>query len=656
LQIAPQGAINSASSFHCLPFLFGIEMTTVILTGGKSSRMGCDKALLKLNGESLSLTLADRFSNLLGPAVFSVDAAGRFPCGDYPELADRFPGRGPMNGIISGLEHTGGEHILLLATDMPYADPALAQELERRLGGHDICAVRRKSGRIETLFAVYGRRCLETALWCIGAGYGSILAVYDRLDALLIDEDDLKGFDLGTALFNMNTPESYDACQRKALKPGVRRGESLEMDKFETKAAAAAPAGEIRRCGQAKPKSDINADRDALVRLVRPAGTETVSLWDSLGRVLAGDILAGLAVPPFDRSPFDGYALRGEDTAHASVDAPVTLGITEDIPAGKAPTIAVTPGFAAKVSTGAPIPQGADAVVKFEDTDFTERSVTISAPVKPGSNLILRGEDAMPGTLAASGGEPVSAAVMGMLAGQGIAEVQVFKRPRVAVLNTGTELLAVGEPPQPAKIYNSNVFTVGGFIRGFGAEAAESGTSPDDLDAISSRIAALMEDYDMVVTTGGASAGDYDWAGRAADKAGAAILFCGLPMKPGGSMLAAVKDGKVLLSLSGNPGAAVNGLLKIGAPAIRALCGRRNPVPEEFELVMESAYSRPCRKTRLLRGQLVISEGKALFRPTDNDKNSRLSPLLNCDVIGELPAGSDGIDAGELIRAWRVFD
>jgi molybdopterin-guanine dinucleotide biosynthesis protein A len=190
-------------------------MTTVILTGGKSTRMGRDKALLKLNGENLSLALADRFSKALGPVMFSVDEAGRFPCGDYPELADRFPGRGPMNGIISGFEHAGGGNILLLATDMPYADPALALELERRLGGHDICAIRRKSGHIETLFAVYGRRCLETALRCIGAGYSSILAVYDRLDALLIDEDETRGFDLDTALFNMNTPESYDALLRQ---------------------------------------------------------------------------------------------------------------------------------------------------------------------------------------------------------------------------------------------------------------------------------------------------------------------------------------------------------------------------------------------------------------------------------------------------------
>jgi molybdopterin molybdotransferase len=607
-------------------------MTTVILTGGKSTRMGRDKALLKLNGENLSLALADRFSKALGPVMFSVDEAGRFPCGDYPELADRYPGRGPMNGIISGFEHAGGGNILLLATDMPYADPALALELERRLGGHDICAIRRKSGHIETLFAVYGRRCLETALRCIGAGYSSILAVYDRLDALLIDEDELSGFDLDTALFNMNTPESYDACLQKAPSAGDSRG------------------------GQTMPKVDVNASRDALLRLIRPMGTEKVSLWDGLGRVLAGDMLAGLAVPPFDRSPLDGYALRSEDTARASAGFPVTLCITEDIPAGKAPTMAVTPGSAAKVSTGAPIPEGADAVVKFEDTVFTADHVAISAPVKPGSNLVLRGEDAVPGTLIAGDGEPVTAAVMGMLAGQGIAEIKVYKRPRIAVLNTGTELLKVGEPLRPAKIYNSNIFTVGGFIRSLGAEVVNAGAVPDDLDAISARIAALMAEYDMVVTTGGASVGDYDWAGRAAEKIGAEVLFRELPMKPGGSILAAVKDGKVLLSLSGNPGAAVDGLLKIGAPAIRALCGRRAPVPEEFELAMESSYHKPCRKTRLLRGQLVISEGRALFRPTDNDKNSRLSPLLNCDVIGELPAGSSGIEAGELIRAWRVFD
>ena len=384
-------------------------MTTVILTGGKSTRMGRDKALLKLNGENLSLGLADRFSQALGPAMFSVDKAGRFPCGDYPEIADSYPGRGPMNGIISGLRHTGDDHILLLATDMPYADPALAQELERRLGGHDICAIRRKSGHIETLFAVYGRRCLETALWCIDAGYSSILAVYDRLDALLLDEDEIHGFDLDTALFNMNTPESYDACLQKAPSAGDSIG------------------------GQTMPKTDVNLSRDALLGLIRPADTEKVPLWDGLGRVLAGDVLAVLAVPPFDRSPFDGYALRSEDTAQASAGFPVTLGITEDIPAGKAPAAAVTAGFAAKVSTGAPIPQGADAVVKFEDTVFTDRSVTISAPVKPGSNLVLRGEDAVPGTLIAGGGEMVTAAVMGMLAGQGIAEIWGYNNIIVCV-------------------------------------------------------------------------------------------------------------------------------------------------------------------------------------------------------------------------------
>jgi molybdopterin molybdotransferase len=400
--------------------------------------------------------------------------------------------------------------------------------------------------------------------------------------------------------------------------------------------------------------SDINEARDALIKLARPAGVESVPLWESLGRVLAEDIFTTLAVPPFDRSPFDGYALRGEDTARASADAPVTLAITEDIPAGRAPAIPVTPGKAAKVSTGAPIPKGANAVVKYEDTFFTSAAVTISAPVKPGSNLVLRGEDAMPGTLAGAKGTLVSAALMGMLAGQGIAEVAVYKRPRIAVLNTGTELLEVGQPRQPAKIYNSNIFTVGGFISGLGAETISAGTVRDELDAITARISALLAEYDMVVTTGGASVGDYDWAVRSAQKLGAKILLRKLPMKPGGSMLAAVKDGRLLLSLSGNPGAAVSALLKLGAPAIRALCGRADAVPEEFELAMESACRRPCSAVRLLRGKLVIAEGRALFRQTENDKNSRLSPLLNCDVIGEVPAGVS-IEAGGLIRAWRVF-
>jgi molybdopterin-guanine dinucleotide biosynthesis protein A len=190
-------------------------MTTVILTGGKSTRMGRDKALLKLNGENLSLALADRFSQGAGPGGVLRGRGRPLPLRRLSGACGQVPGRGPMNGLISGLEHTGGGHILLLATDMPYADPALALELERRLGGHDVCAIRRKSGRIEPLFAVYGRRCLETALECIGAGYRSLLAVYDRRDALLIEEDELGGFDLDTALFNMNTPENYETYLRR---------------------------------------------------------------------------------------------------------------------------------------------------------------------------------------------------------------------------------------------------------------------------------------------------------------------------------------------------------------------------------------------------------------------------------------------------------
>ena len=276
---------------------------------------------------------------------------------------------------------------------------------------------------------------------------------------------------------------------------------------------------------------------------------EPITIGEAHGRVSSEAVMAEISLPPFDRSPFDGYALRGEDTESATKKRPVTLSVRQEIPAGYMPKAAVTVGYAAKIMTGAPIPSGANAVVKFEDTEFTKYTVTLFAPVKPGANVVRAGEDVPAGTEILSQGALIEPAIMGILAAQGLKYVKVYKRPVVSVVNTGSELAELGRPLLPGMIYNSSMYTLQGFLMNAGVEFRTGGIVADDERSIAARIRAELATSDMVITTGGASVGDYDCTVAAAEIAGGDVLFWKVQMKPGGSMLAYTLGGKLVLAL-----------------------------------------------------------------------------------------------------------
>lgn len=403
-------------------------------------------------------------------------------------------------------------------------------------------------------------------------------------------------------------------------------------------------------------RNNIHPDEAARLIAEIPVfpATETVPLADCVGRVLAKDVFITIPAPPFDRSPFDGYALRAADTAAATKETPVTLTITEELPAGTQPTMPVGPMQAAKILTGAPIPQGADTVIKYEDTEFTEETVKIFAPLKANSNIVYRGEDVPEGSLAAPGGTIICAAAAGILASQGMAEVEVFKKPSVAIINTGTELLQPGDAPEPAKIYNSNAQTVAGYLEFFGALPVQKGTVEDDPKLIAEKIAAAFETCDMVITTGGASVGDYDWAVSAAELLGAEVLFWKTNMKPGGSLMAANCGGKLLLGLSGNPGAALLGLIRVALPYLKKLCGKKDIYPRWIKAYLSDDVKKASPKLRILRGRLVIEDGKAVFREMEGQGNGTMSSFIGCDLLGQIPAGSPPVSAGTLIEAMVI--
>ena len=388
--------------------------------------------------------------------------------------------------------------------------------------------------------------------------------------------------------------------------------------------------------------------------LPAPRLAETVPLAGSFGRVLSADVLARMPYPPFDRSPYDGFAFRGDDTLFATRGNPAVLKITEELPAGAAPRFEITHGHAAKILTGAPIPKGADSTIKYEETEYSDSEVRILGPVPPNTDVVYAGTDVKPGQIMAPEGALVTAPIIFTLANQGFANLEVYKKPAITVISTGSELCEVGEPLRPAAIYNSNVHALSAYLADAGAVPINGGSVPDEPAIIASSIDHAIASSDMVITTGGASVGDYDWAVRAAELLGADVLFWKIAMRPGGALMAAVKDNKAILSLSGNPAAAVLGLLRIAMPYIKKLCGRSDCFYQEVDVSLREPYPKSSPKLRVLRGRLEIVDSRAFFVESGGQGSEDVSSLAGCDLLGEIPMGSPPLPAGTVIKAFRL--
>lgn len=391
-----------------------------------------------------------------------------------------------------------------------------------------------------------------------------------------------------------------------------------------------------------------------LLDLPAKPGTRTVRLELAQGAVLAQDIVARQNVPPFDRSPYDGYALMGEDTASAGKASPVTLRIIEEVPAGYAPTKAVTSGTAVKILTGGPVPEGANCIIKYEDTEFDDQTVTIFSPIPPDTNIVRAGEDVRRGEALAKKGSIVTAPMLAVFASQGFGELEIYERPKAAIITTGSELKMPGGELAPGQIYNSNLFSVTGYLRDAGIDTENYGIVPDSADGIAEVISKALDTCDCVITTGGASVGDYDWAVDASVKCGAKVLFWKAAMKPGGSMVAANRNGKLILSLSGNPAAALIGLHVVGMPYLRRLCGKSDFISKRFSVKLKYPLKKKSPQARFLRGHLEIDAGQAFFVSHDAQGNGDTFSFVGCDLIGCVPAGSPPLEAGSEIEVFYI--
>ncbi|MGP4082217.1 molybdopterin molybdotransferase MoeA [Pseudalkalibacillus sp. R45] len=378
--------------------------------------------------------------------------------------------------------------------------------------------------------------------------------------------------------------------------------------------------------------------------------SEVLNIENAADRVLAEPIIADHDVPPFNRSPYDGFALIAEDTEQASTETPVHLEVIEEIGAGQVAESHLQSGQAIRIMTGAAIPEGADAVAMFEVVKEIQKArktmIEVGRRFSPGQNIARQGEDTEKGTVLIKRGTTITPGVTALLATFGYKTVDVFRKPKIGIYATGTELLDIDEPLQPGKIRNSNAYMIASQIRKMGGEPLYLGKLDDDFDACFDAVSSALHDVDALVTTGGVSVGDYDYLPAIYEKLGATTLFNKIAMRPGSVTTVAEYEGKLLFGLSGNPSACFVGGELFVRPFIKQ-AAESTPFLAKMGALLAKDFPKPNPFTRLVRGKIDYAPEGIRVAPTGLDKSSSVTSIAEADVFIVLPGGTRGFQTGD---------
>ncbi len=399
---------------------------------------------------------------------------------------------------------------------------------------------------------------------------------------------------------------------------------------------------------------DYEAARKAVFEAARPLGTEEVRLEEAFRRVLAADIVSPRALPPFDNSAMDGYAVRSFDTAAGTV----SLRIAGEAPAGTMLSDPVAPGTAVKIMTGAPVPPGADAVIPREDVREGSEEIVVSRPVASGANIRRSGEDIRKGEIVLEKGALLNSAAVGFLAALGIAKVPVSLRPAVAAITTGGEIRDVSETLDPGAIYDSNSYVLGAQIASAGARLSFAGRAGDDLGATVAVLRDAIRTCRVVITTGGVSMGDYDLVRDAFEAIGARRVFWKVAQKPGMPLAFYVLDGtdgpRWLFGLPGNPGAVMILFEEYVRAFLGLISGRTDSLPEELEVRLARETKKKNGRLHFLRVKLSTRDGEIWAAETGGQGSGLLRSMVPVDALALIPAEAEFLPAGTKVKAHRV--
>jgi molybdopterin molybdotransferase len=386
--------------------------------------------------------------------------------------------------------------------------------------------------------------------------------------------------------------------------------------------------------------------RILVLSAVKTLPAETVPLARALGRTLARDVKAREPVPPFTKATMDGYAVRAADTVPAPA---VELTIVEDLPAGRLSRRALGPMQAARIMTGAPLPDAADAVVMVEDTEPSDRGIVVRRAVRPGDNIGLAGEDLKKGETALERGVLLGPAEIGMLAAVNLSRVPVVRRPEVAVIATGDEIVEPGLKKRRGQIRNSNGPALAAMAVRAGAVARYLGIARDRSAVLAAKLARAGS-ADVIVLSGGVSVGDHDLVKEELRAAGVRPVFWRVRIKPGKPVFFGRRGRQLVFGLPGNPTSAMVTFLLFVEPALAGMLGRAGPGPVTVPAVLAEDIAVKPGRTQFLRG-LVVARGPVLkVAPYNDQRSGVLRSMVRSRVLIVVPADAARLEAGREVE------
>lgn len=385
---------------------------------------------------------------------------------------------------------------------------------------------------------------------------------------------------------------------------------------------------------------------DILDENVKAIGTEEIDLINATGRVLAEDIYSLIDNPPFNKSAMDGYAILAENSGSND-----KIKIIDKVFAGEVSNYEVTNKTAIRIMTGAPIPNGANAVIKQEDTiKNDEEHITLTKKIKANDNICFKGEDIKKGSLLVNKNKKIDFADIGIIASSGISKIKVYKNPKIALLCTGDEVIDVNSDLTEGKIFNSNKYTIMARVSELGYNILEVKHVRDIEGDIEKYIENISQNVDLIITTGGVSVGEKDLLNHAIDNIGGKRLFWKVKMKPGSAVLCSIVNNAFVVSLSGNPTAALTAFELFVKTSIEKLSGIEKIEVKREKATLCDNFNKKSPQRRFIRGRVVIEEGKQKVYITQvKSGNGILSSNLNSNCMIEVEGGSEALHSGETV-------
>ena len=392
---------------------------------------------------------------------------------------------------------------------------------------------------------------------------------------------------------------------------------------------------------------------DAISKLepfIKPNPIEEINIDMALNRVLARDVETALDIPPFDRSAMDGYALKATDTFRASPKNPRTVKLTGQIEIGESKDLEIKEGEAIRISTGAAMPRGADSVIKIEDTEVENEMIALFTSIVPGKNVSKKGEDVSKGTKILRKGTTLKSEHLALLASSGINTIKGSQTPTISIFATGNELIEVGNPLEPNKIYNSNNAMLSSLVRLYGGKITRNLTLKDDKILIEESLIQAGKDSQIIIFSGGTSVGTKDFLPEVVQENGR-VLAHGIAMRPGSPILIGMHKKSLVFCLPGTPVAAYVGFLIFVGPTIRKLMGALDPDPrvEIMATIDRDVPVSTMGYIHHLRAKLTKAENEFIATPTKLKGSGIISSITESDGIIEIPPYREGLKKGEKV-------